>query len=117
MERDEYPTNLQEFIENVLEPSESLARLLRDAFIDMALLTHSASGLKTSFNDMAQISGALTSLTRYRLQEFAERLQEHVGEVQVMQPEKNITIDYEVCGVQIQHEPGQRKAPAKEPKQ
>ena len=97
MECNGFSTDLESFIDNVLEPSESFARLCQKAY-DNVMLDH---GIKAEFMDIAQISGALTSLTRYRLQEFANKLKEQVGPVAVIQPRGSIAVDYQVTQVQI----------------
>ena len=103
MERDDLSTILDSFIENVLEPSESFARMIQNAHVDM-LMRYGKSGLKADFNDVAQVSGALTSLTRYRLQEFANLLQEQIGQVHVVQADRDTTVEYEITDVQVDSE-------------
>ena len=95
----------QEYIDRVLEPSESLARLLRNAQLDMRFAHESDIELKANFIDVAKISGALNSLARSRLLAFADRLHERTGEVVVGVPEssnkKDIVVDYEVSNVHL----------------
>lgn len=52
----------KEYINEVLEPVESLARLLRDVQFDVKEEQEDAVELKGSFSDIAQIVGALNSL-------------------------------------------------------
>lgn len=104
MSYDDYSLDVAFFINQVLEPSESFARLFQNAHID-AMTNHGMDvEIKANFNDVGEVSGALTSLTRFRLQQFAEKLEERVGSVQVMQHRKDIAVDYEVCGVKVEME-------------
>lgn len=50
---------------------------------------------------MAEVSGAITSLARFRLQQFADRLEERVGDVKVFQPRNDGVVDYEVSSVAV----------------
>lgn len=97
MERND---NLVAFIDDLLEPSESFARIFQNAYVEL-MLTQGNSGAKADFNDVAQVSGALNSLTRFRLQQFVDRLQEKVGQVHVVVPTTNQVVDLEVQEVRI----------------
>lgn len=102
MERDDFtPADLDAFIENVLEPSESLARIFLNAHVDMQLRYGQQAEIRADFYNVAQVAGALNSLTRQRLQAFAARLQEQVGEVHVVQTERDVAIDCDVTEVLI----------------
>jgi hypothetical protein len=101
MERKAFTSeDLDAFIENVLEPSESFARLVQNAHVDM-VLRYGKAEIKADFYDLAQVSGALNSLTRQRLLAFAARLQEQVGEVHVVQTERDIVVDHDVTEVLV----------------
>lgn len=95
----------QEYISKVLEPSESLARLLRNAQFDVKFEHESDIDLKANFIDVAQISGALNSLVRSRLLAFAEKLHDRTGGVVVGIPKssncEDIVVDYEVSNVHL----------------
>lgn len=96
---------LQEYIDRVLEPSESLARLLMSAQGDVKFVYRSDIELKANFTDVAQISGALNSLARSRLLAFADKLYERSGGVVVGIPGQGnadeIVVDYEVSSVHM----------------
>jgi len=113
MERNDFSEDLETFVDRVLEPSESFARLFQNAYVGVMLDHRMTVEIKANFNDVAQVSGALTTLTRFRLQQFVDRLQEQVGRVEVMQPRRDIVVDYEVSQVEI--EKPQPPAPDPEP--
>lgn len=101
MGRIDFSDDLEDFVNKVLEPSEALARIFENAYVGVSL-NYGETEIKAGFHDVAQVSGALTTLTRFRLQQFVDRLQERVGPVQVKQPFKDIVVDYEVTQVEIE---------------
>ncbi|WP_027185645.1 hypothetical protein [Desulfovibrio inopinatus] len=97
MKYDEHSINLSDFIDDVLTPSESFARLFANAYIN----TPAKTCINADFMDVAEVSGALASLTRHRLQQFACKLQEQIGLVQVMQPRSDNLVECEIRNVQV----------------
>ncbi|MDR2604385.1 MAG: hypothetical protein LBC55_03415 [Desulfovibrio sp.] len=81
MNRKEDIRDLTSFFDNVLEPSESFARLCADSDAG----SPSFNTAKGGFEDFGIVAGALTTLSRRQLHDFAEKLQTHVGEVEVAQ--------------------------------
>lgn len=97
----------KEYVNQVLEPVESLARLLRDAQFDVKEEQEDAVELKGSFSDIAQVVGALNSLARYRLLECAQKLDRITGGVIVGVPDvckRNVpVVDYRVANMHLFH--------------
>ena len=102
MGQNDFNDDLDTFFDRLLEPSEAFARIFQNAYVDAMMLTGKQFEIKATFEDVAQVSGALTSLTRLRLQQLAGCLQEKVGEVEVLIPRRDmIVVDYEIDGVEV----------------
>jgi hypothetical protein len=82
MSRKEYIRDLTSFFDNVLQPSEAFARLCADSDAGSPPLNPAKGG----FEDFGIVAGALTTLSRKQLHDFAEKLQTHIGDVEVAQP-------------------------------
>lgn len=101
MGQNDISEDLDTFLDRLLEPSEAFARIFMNAYIDVMFSEGKASGIKANFDDVAQVSGALTTLTRLRLQQLSSILQQHIGDVEVLQPSRDIVINYEINGVEV----------------
>jgi len=82
MRDSDFSLDLTSFLDQVLQPTECFAKLCTDS-------NHGAfipNLPKGDFADFAVVVGALNSLSRRRLHEFADKLQTQVGEISVGQP-------------------------------
>jgi hypothetical protein len=90
--------DLTSFFDNVLQPSEAFARLCADSDAGSPPFNPAKGG----FEDFGIVAGALTTLSRRQLHDFAEKLQTHVGDVEVTQPSCR-TISMEINKVVVKN--------------
>ncbi len=97
MEHNQISTDLASFLDDVFSPSESFARLFANAYID----TPAKTCINADFMDVALVSSALTSLLKYQLEQFACKLQEQIGTVEILQPWDDNPIKRDVFNVRV----------------
>lgn len=81
MSGDKHSLDLASFIDEVLRPTESLTSM----FHSVSDVTDVLKMPKVKTEDLAVVVGALSSLSRHRLQAFARHLQAETGIVKVEQ--------------------------------
>ena len=77
----EYTESLVDYIGRILEPCASFSRLL--------LASSENDGLPCRYEDIGQISGALTTLVKTQMNNFADRFEGEIGDLTIVLPVKD----------------------------
>lgn len=98
--------DLESFIDEVMSPSASFARICMESTDNAPDEVHWP---KVKLYDIAEVVGALASLSRYRMHEFAKELERFMeGNVDVIQPTDPL-YRVKVQGVRLDKWPESRK--------
>ena len=93
-----YPLNIEEFIDDVLMPSESFAKICLQAALGADI--DSQPGAHTE--DIGIVCAALTEQAKYRLYNAMSKIAEQTGSIEFFQ-EKRKTVNIEVKGIYIKN--------------
>jgi len=80
MKQFEYTESLADYIGRILEPCASFSRLL--------MTSSESDGAPCRYEDIGQISGALTALVKTQMNSFADRFEEKIGDLTIVLPVK-----------------------------
>lgn len=104
-ERDIYPERIGDFINDVMRPSESLARIFLESGFELRVDAQP----KAELVDVGTVCAALNALTKLRLHGAMDKLVEKTGEIKVWQGSVDTPIEVVDVTVQGQADPACRQ--------
>lgn len=85
MRNEEYHEGLDDFIETVFRPSESLGRIFRNGCED-------ATQPQSDHNDIGEVTLALAVLAKIQLRSLVSQLERTYGEIEVILPTEDMPV-------------------------